>query len=918
MPTTSPYSPNDYQAVSTFRPYELPVNDILKANIALNQFWDEGARAVKSRYQSALNLNLTSAENRQVRDEFLKQAQDKINSLSKMDLSDPSVQRQGIGVFKPLFEDEAIMMDDYLTERYKQVVDEAQRYKNDEKTKGEGFHTDNLGYALRPFKGFGRDTKRGEIKSIFDRAKNAEYIPYTDVSKEYMEIWSKCKGDTFKTNTPQGLYFRELEDNGKSAEQINGCISSGISDKAWQQLRITGTMRIGDDISTLGKGYVDILNGSNKSYADEVVRLAAERNKEKDPEKRKILDQAISSSQARINENKAVISRINANDFSDVEKNYDNVVAQVWAKYDIGGFANAWAYEDRTDKWSANAAGIAVFNEENQNRRWLIDKQIDAANRAEDREWKEREFNLKMYDILMRGASSGGTGGGMGATYEMFSELGRKLGLPDTFVPLDSNAVELPTQEKTTLSSLDRSIQTWHDTRMQDGLMLYNTLKEIVGPNGSAALDAAVRLPNGAVSTESAFEYADKYLQRSAGGTPMNAVQERKLTELYNKYQSSKSMVWEYMGAKDKIMKEVDMNKVNEENSRLSKFIDDQWENNSIKGNSVEFSDGEALERFQLSKEDLKLIALGKHSRFKLSENISLLGGIINTQPNIYDTKTNKQYTTNYTVMLHNITKASSSRNSTVEDLSRKAIDKYINGPDGQRLVQNRRVVQISNEPGVAESIRRSISFIPEFQNTKAYSIRPTLAFVTENGEVMAELKIHNATAKSDGTYVDGGEVDKNTILKKIQESGVNITNPLSPVQEINGKLYVKANYLPFGGARYDMDRSVQNYVEGFKYMKTQPGEATTQQVKRLAGGFKSGIKLVNQGVDVSSKAKNPPIIIPYYEQPDGTIVELGETLLPSQASEMLAAFERTELGKQTAAYYAAKKKEEEAKKQTK
>lgn len=910
MPTTSPYSPNDYQAVSTFRPYELPVNDILKANIALNQFWDEGARAVKSKYQSALNLNLTSQENRQVRDEFLKQAQDKINSLSRMDLSDPSVQRQGIGIFKPLFEDEAIMMDDYLTERYKQVVDEAQRYKNDEKTKGEGFHTDNLGYALRPFKGFGKDTKRGEIKSIFDRAKNAEYIPYIDVSKEYMEIWSKCKGDTFKTNTPQGLYFRKFEDNGKSEEQINGCIQTQLSDKAAEQLRITGTMRIGDDIPTLARGYVDILNGSNKSYADDVVKLAAERNKEKDPEKRKVLDQAISSSQARINENKTIINKINSNDFSDVEKNYDNVVYHVWAKHDIGGFAKAWAYKDITDEWSANSAGIAVYNEENQNRRWLIDKQIDAANKAKEWEFKEKEYNLEFYKTLMAGTD----GKGAGATYEMLAPLRQALGIPDTFVPLDSNAAEIPTQEKTTLSSLDRSIQTWHDTRMQDGMMLYNTLKEIVGSTGASALDAAVKLSNGAISTESAFEYADKYLKDSAKGVPMNAIQQKKLIDLYNKYQSSKSRVWEYMGARDKIMKEVDMNKVKIEETKASEKVDQVLKN--IANNSIKFTDGTGGKEFKLSKEELKQIVLGKHNRFVIGEG-----------QYIYDKLSGKQYTsyelTSYLGILYGITFR---KNNEIEALSRAAIDKYIDSPEGQRLVQNRRVVQISNEPGVAESIRRSISFIPEFQNTKAYEVRPTVAFVTENGEVMAELKIHNATGKSGGTYSDGGEVPKEFILKKLQKSGIDITNPLSQVQEINGKLYVKANYLPFGGPKFDMDRTVNNYVSGFNFNTTQPGEAITQQVKRLAGGFKSGVKLVNQGADPSTKAKNPPLIIPYYEHPDGTVTELGDTFLPSQASEMLAAFERNELGKQTSAYYQelkrkeaeAKKKEEEAKKKAK
>ena len=95
MPATSPYSGNDYQAVSNFRPYELPVNDIFKAISAQNQFWDAGAARVKSYYDKGLNLDLTLEENRKIRDQFMKDAEKEMIKLSTMDLADPSVQRKG-------------------------------------------------------------------------------------------------------------------------------------------------------------------------------------------------------------------------------------------------------------------------------------------------------------------------------------------------------------------------------------------------------------------------------------------------------------------------------------------------------------------------------------------------------------------------------------------------------------------------------------------------------------------------------------------------------------------------------------------------------------------------------------------------------------------------------------------------------
>lgn len=129
MPATSPYQGNDYQAVSNFRPYELPINDIFKGITAQNQFWDAGAARVKSVYADALNLDLTLDSNNEVKKNYLKDAEKQLTKLSTMDLSDPSVQRQGFNLFKPLFKDEAIMYDNEITKTKKSIYSDAMSYR---------------------------------------------------------------------------------------------------------------------------------------------------------------------------------------------------------------------------------------------------------------------------------------------------------------------------------------------------------------------------------------------------------------------------------------------------------------------------------------------------------------------------------------------------------------------------------------------------------------------------------------------------------------------------------------------------------------------------------------------------------------------------------------------------------------------
>lgn len=141
MAASSPYSGNDYQAASNFRPYQLPINAIAQAWTAQNRFWDIGAMKVKSVYDNALNLSLTSQENRDVRDQYMKDAEKEITKVSSMNLADASVQRQGFGIFKPIFQDDAIVQDDYLTDLRGKIINEADTYRKDMKSKGAGYST---------------------------------------------------------------------------------------------------------------------------------------------------------------------------------------------------------------------------------------------------------------------------------------------------------------------------------------------------------------------------------------------------------------------------------------------------------------------------------------------------------------------------------------------------------------------------------------------------------------------------------------------------------------------------------------------------------------------------------------------------------------------------------------------------------
>jgi len=172
MAATSPYSGNDY-AVSNFRPYELQVNDIFKGISAQNLFWEQGASKVKSVYDNALNLKLSLEPNKEIRRQYIEDADKQLTKLSAMDLADPSVQRQGFSLFKPLFQDEGIIYDDLATRHYEKVRNDALSFRS--KDNGKEYSDINLQYAMQGYQDFVNSPDRMAGKAAY--ANRKDYTP---------------------------------------------------------------------------------------------------------------------------------------------------------------------------------------------------------------------------------------------------------------------------------------------------------------------------------------------------------------------------------------------------------------------------------------------------------------------------------------------------------------------------------------------------------------------------------------------------------------------------------------------------------------------------------------------------------------------------------------------------------------------
>ena len=244
MAATSPYQNNDYQAVSSYRPYKLPINDIFKANVAIDEFWKIGARNVKKAYENVLDLKLRTTDNKQIRDQFVQDAQKSITKISAMNLADPSIQRQGQAIFAPIMKDQDIVGEDYVV-----------RNGESELATGESFRTKDGGKNYNPLSisniqyeqnlltkdpTLGGLNKRDGWKAIVNI--QSKYTPYADVSKELKQIKDIVTANEMNTANLSGnhQYIEELKKKGVSKDRLLGAIQEMGSPQLKAQMAVEG------------------------------------------------------------------------------------------------------------------------------------------------------------------------------------------------------------------------------------------------------------------------------------------------------------------------------------------------------------------------------------------------------------------------------------------------------------------------------------------------------------------------------------------------------------------------------------------------------------------------------------------------------------------------------------------------------
>lgn len=410
MAATTPYQQNDYQASSNYRPYQLPVNDIFRALQAQNQFWEEGARHVKSVYDNALNLKLSLEPNRDIRKRFMEEAEKQLTKLSSMDLSDPSVQKQGFDIFKPLFQDKGVMSDDQATRWIDDVQGDIQRAR--EMDNGKGYADSNAMVAMEGVY---------EFKNAKDRFAGMQYLqnkrsytPYYDPGKEMQDLLKNCKGPTIASTVPgaQGeMYLHTQEVSGASPSRVQSCLNAGLSARAKDQLGIDGYaaymtnnrmdhpdgknyQALRDDYLSSHRATLDSVTQDIKDMDGKITAYQNAYNQTKDVrylEMKKAAETARGNYLDQAKNLNDAFTQLSSGNLDFIRKNYGPLAEQLYTKKQLGLFGEAFRNDVNIEKYSADAARL-------QQQRLVYDEAKQKAQFKQDEKMAEINFG---YDIQL-------------------------------------------------------------------------------------------------------------------------------------------------------------------------------------------------------------------------------------------------------------------------------------------------------------------------------------------------------------------------------------------------------------------------------------------------------------------------------------------------------------------------------------
>lgn len=325
--------------------------------------YDQGFAQVNSKYDF-VNRELTNPTNTKSRDIFLKQAKDNLKNLSGMDLSEAQNVESAKGVFEPWVNNTNALWDATLTDHWKKQEQMADGYRHEDG--GKYFNQANLDYVKKQKMAFAGDDANN-WKGYYDNRRS--YTEFYDYNKEIQDLMKEFKPSSYKIDRVSGLYKFTDEKASWTDAEIRKYLDANLSQKAKQQMKIEGDVKYNNDPQQLGQVYMS--QAQNKVAQFDAGIQLADKQLSSETDKDKIAQikeykQALQDRKAALDN---TIATIKGGDYSLIKKRGEEIAADLYTGETMSRISNGFSHADVTHKISGDDVGLAIYNQQAQDRR---------------------------------------------------------------------------------------------------------------------------------------------------------------------------------------------------------------------------------------------------------------------------------------------------------------------------------------------------------------------------------------------------------------------------------------------------------------------------------------------------------------------------------------------------------------------
>jgi hypothetical protein len=197
--------------------------------------YDRGFDQVKTMYNSLINSELSSTDNEQFKQDYLKKADAAMSKFAGVDLSNPNNVMQATSVFKPLVDDKQYVRDLYLTKKQNSEISKMLQVKNNTDPKVRTQYNPKMEEWLSLGK-----QRLGEMKrddGSIEKATVNTYSPWEDPVLYAMNL-AKEQGLKIEKTTPNGLYLIHTVNGEQSYIPFKNWFNNVVGDKFDNQFKI--------------------------------------------------------------------------------------------------------------------------------------------------------------------------------------------------------------------------------------------------------------------------------------------------------------------------------------------------------------------------------------------------------------------------------------------------------------------------------------------------------------------------------------------------------------------------------------------------------------------------------------------------------------------------------------------------------